>query len=127
MKDFLMSSMLNSSLSAVPNGQVIAFEKAELRRLPFQDGLYLWVQGLLPATGFDARLAPRIYHDGRPDYWGIEVAAFAQVSSVHNNNDQDHGRIFERSVPLNGITGIKGISVIGANRVQQIDIDGRSF
>ena len=56
-----MSGMLGASLSTAPNGQIIAFEKAELRRPPFQDSLYLWVKGRMPAVGFDARLAPRIY------------------------------------------------------------------
>lgn len=43
-----MSSTLRGSLSTVPQGQIIDFERAELRRLPFQDSLYLWVKGRLP-------------------------------------------------------------------------------
>lgn len=131
-----MSGTLCGSLSTVPAGQVIDFEKAELRRMPFQDSLYLWVKGRLPASGLDARLAPRIYNDGRPDYWGIEVAAFASIQPA---NDSGHGQCshggedagdtlhFERSVPLTGITGVRGVAVIGANQVQRIDIDGGSL
>lgn len=117
------------SHSTVSQGHIIDFEKAELRRPPFQDALYLWVRGRLPATGLDVRLAPRIYH-GRPDYWGIEVAA---VTSTEPANDTGHVKtdngdslVFERSVPLAGIMGVKGVAVIGASRFQQIDIDGGS-
>jgi hypothetical protein len=122
-----MSGMCDASLSTVPNGQVISFEKAELRRLPFQDSLYLWVKGRMPATGFDPRLAPRIYSNGRPDYWGIEVAAFASINAANDADDAGDSLMFERSVPLTGITGTRGVTVIGSNQVQRIDIDGGSL
>lgn len=122
-----MSGSLRGSLSMVPNGRIIEFEKAELRRVPFQDSLYLWVRGRLPASGFDARLAPRIYSDGRPEYWDIEVAAIASVTPANDTGDVGDSLTFERSVPLTGITGTRGIAVIGANQVQRIEIDGGSF
>jgi hypothetical protein len=121
-----MRGTLGGSLSTAPHGQVVDFEKAELRRMPFQDSLYLWVKGRFPAVGFDARLAPRIY-EGRPDYWGIEVAVFAAHAPVDETDAADDNLDFERSVPLTGITGTRGVSVIGANQVQRIDIDGEAF
>ena len=126
-----MNSASSGSLSSVPNGRIIDFETAELRKLPFQDSLYLWVRGSLPGTGFEARLAPRIYHD-RPDYWGIEVAVIRAplVASLTPANDVGSGventLVFERSVPLIGITGVRGIAVIGANQVKRIEITGES-
>lgn len=125
-----MSSSSSGSLSSVPNGRIIDFEIAELRKLPFQDSLYLWVRGKLPETGFEARLAPRVYQD-RPDYWGIEVAVVhaPQVVSQMPANDTggaDEALVFERSVPLTGITGVRGITVIGANQVKRIEIVGES-
>jgi hypothetical protein len=123
----MMSSTLGGSLSTVPQGQIIDFEKAELRRMPFQDSLYLWVKGRLPAKGFDARLAPRIYNNGRPEYWAIEVAAFNSKAAANDIGDDTDVLMFERSIPLTGITGIKGVNVIGAKRTQQIEIDGKSF
>ena len=125
-----MNSASNGSLSSVPNGRIIDFETAELRKLPFQDSLYLWVKGSLPGIGFEARLAPRIYHD-RPDYWGIEVAVIhapeATVPHPANDDiDSEGGLVFERSVPLTGITGVRGITVIGANQVKRIEISGES-
>ncbi len=122
-----MSGTLSGSLSTVPQGQIIDFEKAELRRMPFQDSLYLWVKGRLPAQGFDARLAPRIYNHGRPEYWMIEVAAFSRMVAANDDIDTDDSLIFERSVPLTGITGTRGVTVIGANHMQRIDIDGEAF
>lgn len=120
-----MSSTHRGSLSTVPQGQIIDFEKAELRHLPFQDSLYLWVKGRLPAHGYDARLAPRIYNDGRPEYWAIDVAAFSQTAA--NDGDDTNGDlVFERSVPLTGIVGTKGVAVIGASHSQQIDIVGET-
>ena len=118
-----MSGTLSGSLSTVPQGQIIDFEKAELRHMPFQDSLFLWVKGRLPAQGFDARLAPRIYKNGRPDYWAIEVAAFSSLVAA-NDVDGGDSLTFERSVPLTGITGIKGVTVIGASHTQRIEIDG---
>jgi hypothetical protein len=125
-----MSGLSQSSLSTVSGGQMIDFEMAELRRLPFQDNLYLWVKGQLPAKGLNARLAPRIYHD-RPDYWVIEVAAFVDMAEQTDTDlPRDEASVslnFERSVPLAGITGTRGVAVIGANRSERIDIDGEAF
>lgn len=106
-----MSAIPGGSMSALPSARIINFERAELRRLPFQDSLYLWVQGRLPAKGLDARLSPRIYQ-GRPDYWGIEVAVFAS-RQPDNDTGETAGEtsdelIFERSMPLTGITGTRG-------------------
>jgi hypothetical protein len=125
-----MNSPPRGSLSSVPNGRIIDFETAELRTLPFQDSLYLWVRGSLPGTGFEARLAPRIYHD-RPDYWGIEVAVIHAPDKAGHAASSDLGSaacmfMFERSVPLIGITGVRGIAVIGANQVKRIEIAGES-
>jgi hypothetical protein len=127
----MMSGTLSGSLSTVPQGQIIDFEKAELRRMPFQDSLYLWVKGRLPAQGYDARLAPRIYNNGRPDYWVIEVAAFSSLAAANDaggvSSLSEESLSFERSVPLTGITGTRGVTVIGANHTQRIDIDGEAF
>jgi hypothetical protein len=121
-----MSSSAGGSLSSVPNGRIIDFEIAELRRTLFQGDLYLWVRGIIPALGFEATLAPRVYHD-RPDYWGIEVAVVMQPKPTNDVGEGKTSLVFERSVPLSGITGNRGISVIGANQIQRIDISGESL
>lgn len=121
-----MSAMHGGSMSAASGARIIDFERAELRRLPFQDSLYLWVKGRLPAKGLEARLSPRIYH-GRPDYWGIEVAVFASPAAANDSGVPADELTFEKSVPLTGITGTKGVTVIGASQEQRIDIDGEAF
>jgi hypothetical protein len=126
-----MNGSKSGSLSGVPNGRIIDFETAELRKVPFQDSLYLWVRGQLPAGGFEAKLAPRVYHD-KPDYWGIEVAVVTVPEPANDQEDVDanpgfQSLTFERSVPLTGITGSRGIAVIGANLVKRIEISGESF
>ena len=119
-----MSSPSCGSLSGLPYGRIIDFELAELRKPPFQDNHYLWVRGLLPTAGFEAKLAPRVYH-GRPDYWSIEVAVVAVPATA--GADVEGGSVaFERSIPLLGITGNRGIKVIGATRIKQIEIAGES-
>jgi hypothetical protein len=85
----------------------------------------------MPLGAFEVTLAPRIYHD-RPEYWGIEVAI---VASPTADNDQgvadkqvnEASTMFERSVPLSGVTGSRGITVIGANQVKRIEITSESF
>lgn len=120
-----MSSMTSGSLSSAPNGKIIDFDRAELRRVPFQDSLYLWVSAKKPDSRFELRLAPRIYHD-RPDFWGIEVVV-VQNGCAANDIGGEPQAVVERSVPLVGIVGKKGIAVIGANRSQHIEIDDGSF
>jgi hypothetical protein len=120
-----MTASTGGSLSSVPNGRIIDFDVAELRKVPFQDSLYLWVRGTLPGLGFEAKLAPRVYQY-RPDYWGIEVAVVTQPTVANDVGIGEVSLSFERSVPLTGITGVRGIAVIGANEVKRIEISGES-
>jgi hypothetical protein len=121
-----MGADSGGSLSGVPNGQIIDFVRAELRHVPSHDHLHLWVKGRLPMGGLAARLAPRIYF-GRPDYWGIEVAAVTSPANAQDAGRAGDGLDFECSVPLIGITGTRGITVIGANQIKRIEIAGESF
>jgi hypothetical protein len=118
-----MNSSVSGSLSSVPNGRIIDFESAELRQSPMQDELYLLVTGKLPAIDFEVKLAPRVYFD-RPDYWGIEVAAVVLQPLVDGKTANASQLKFEKSVPLSGIIGNRGITVIGANQVKRIEISG---
>ncbi len=120
-----MSSSSSWSYSSVSSGRMIDFDEAEVRRSPMQGEPHLWVKGRMPVPGFEVRLAPRIYHE-RPDYWDIEVS----VTELHRPaNDQGGEEIslnFERSVPLSGFTGVRGITVVGANQNKRIEISGES-
>ncbi len=126
-----MTSSATRSLSSVPNTRIIDFEVAELRKVPFEDSLYLWVRGMLPLGDYEVELCPRVYHDC-PEYWGIEVAVVkvpenANDAAVDTAQPGFEALVFERSIPLDGITGSRGITVIGANQIERIEITGESF
>ncbi|MFN3619269.1 hypothetical protein [Sphingorhabdus sp.] len=114
-----MITNASGSLSSLPNGRIVDFECAEIRAVPFQDSLYLWVTGPHPGPDMHVRLAPRYYSD-RPDYWAIEVAAIRPM--MLSTGTADEMATFECAIPLVGVTGIRGITVIGANRLQRIEI-----
>lgn len=111
-----MQSFTAGSLSSVPQGRIIGFDGAELKRSPMQNGWFLSVSGVAPEAGKVARLAPRLYQE-RPDYWGIEVVAIRLDAG--GDDGPCSGKL---SIPLEGITGLKGIAVIGANRVITLDV-----
>lgn len=115
-----MITTASGSLSSLPNGRIIDFDIAEIRTVPFQDSLYLWVSGIRPGVDFEVRLAPRYYNE-RPDYWAVEVVAIRPVTQS-TGADIDQKATFECAIPLVGVTGLCGITVVGANRVQRIDI-----
>lgn len=121
-----MAGSKSGSLSSVPNGRIIDFEEAELRRLPFQDSLYLWVKGSTSGEGQDVKLAPHVYRN-KPEYWAIEVRAITTGHRASDSEACENKLKYERSIPLTGVTGLKGITVIGANQVKQIEITGESL
>lgn len=102
------------STSGAAHGRIIAYGEAELKRLPYQQGVFLCVRGIMPESGATIVLAPRLY-DERPEYWGIEVVAIPDPEGGAENSHE--GGVYERWLPLTGVTGRSGISVIGANRV----------
>lgn len=116
-----MDHNISGSLSTMPGSRIIDFDKAEIRTVAFQDSLYLWVSGTLPGPNLEVRLAPRHYTD-RPDYWAIEVAAMRPSGTGANPIDTHDPQMFECAIPLIGVLGVRGITVVGANRVQRIKL-----
>ena len=115
-----MITTASGSLSSLPNARIVEFDTAEIRTVPFQDSLYLWVSGMHPGLDLEVRLAPRYYNE-RPEYWAVEVAAIRPTAPALGA-DGDRKAMFECAIPLVGVTGLRGITVVGANRVQRIDI-----
>lgn len=109
------------SRASLPGARIIDFQTAALTRQPTTGALHLCVEGELATGDLEARLAPRHYSDV-PDYWAIEVVA-VQVGLPPDTD----GAIWESdrftcNIPLTECVGLRGITVVGANRVQRIDI-----
>lgn len=76
----------------------------------------LVVSGTAPCLNMVVELSPLVYVQ-QPDYWGIEV-----VGSLPGGICLTAVKHYTESLPLDGITGKKGIEVIGANKRQKIDV-----
>ncbi len=109
---FLMTSVTPRSHTSAPNARLVDFDEAIIKSGPMGGTRFLRVRGTMPEEGFSAKLAPRIYST-KPDYWVIEVAALMTRGATE--------RDFEISIPIDGVTGTKGIIVRGATREERID------
>jgi hypothetical protein len=112
-----MPSTSSHSRASIPGARIVDFHTAELSQQGDENFLQLQVEGLLPMGDVDVRLAPRFYSD-RPDYWAIEVVAVPSASNAARGD----GKSFICVLRLTDIIGFRGITVVGANRVQRIDV-----
>jgi len=83
----------------------------------FPGGYSLIVRGEAPCLNMIVQLLPRIYIEC-PEYWGIEVVGFLPGGFCLTAMQP-----FTRTIPLTGITGYRGIEVLGARRSEQIDVE----
>jgi hypothetical protein len=95
----------------------IDFDSAEVVG-DFPGGHILLVRGEAPCANMEVRLSPLIYIDC-PEYWGIEV-----LGSLPGNICLTALHPFELTIPLAGITGSRGIEVLGGRRSEQIEVEG---
>ena len=75
----------------------------------------LIVSGTKPYLNMQVELSPLIYIT-RPDYWGIEV-----IGRLHGIGLPTLAP-YSVAIPLDGITGKKGIEVIGATKKQKFPV-----
>ena len=87
--------------------QLVSFEHAVIRSRE-AGGPLLVVSGTAPATNMEVFLSHRVYGE-TPDWWGIEV-----VGALPGGVCLTETRHFEVAMPLEQLTGRKGIEVIGA-------------
>lgn len=99
-----MSSTPPRSHSSASNAQLVDFDEAVIKSGLVGGTRFLRVRGTLSRDGLKAKLAPRIY-PRKPDYWVIEV-----VATPSRNAET---RSFELSIPIDSVTGTKGIIVRG--------------
>lgn len=90
----------------------IDFAEVEIRSGIVKDTWILIVGGTKRWMNMDVRLVPFVYIQ-QPEYWLIEV-----VGCLHGAGLPTEAP-YKVSIPLDGITGTKGIEVIGATRSEQ--------
>ncbi|MEP3226672.1 MAG: hypothetical protein ABJO01_11905 [Parasphingorhabdus sp.] len=104
------------------------FDSAELRAGPtLGQGLYLIVSGPMPQPGAHIKFLP-VVGDFQPDYQQIELAWEARAANDHDGT-VDRTRSggtdrYEKSMPLSGLSGKKGIELIGANATKKFNLTG---
>lgn len=123
---------MKAGMTAAPekSGRVKAadFDFAELRAGPtLGQGLFLIVSGLMPLPGAKIRLLP-VLDDPHPEYRQIEIAWEALAANSHDVSMDRGGSIgaerYEKSMPLSGLSGTKGIELIGAHGTKKFNLTG---
>lgn len=104
-----------AALEAAQSVRRINFDSCEVVG-NFPGGHILIVRGEAPCLNMKVRLSPLIYIDC-PEYWGIEV-----IGSLPGGFCITAMKPFALTIRLAGITGYKGIEVLGARRSEQIDV-----
>ena len=105
-------------LEAASSVRKIPFDSAEVVSGIVPDTYFLVVRGEAPCLNMTVTLSPLIYIRC-PEYWGIEV-----VGSLPGGFCLDAIKPYVKAIPLAGITGSRGIEVIGANRTLRFDVAG---
>jgi hypothetical protein len=111
-----MSAETFQKLPASESCRLIEFENAEVRSGIVKDTYFLIVSGNAPCLNMQIRLEPRVYV-AQPEYWGIEV-----VGCLTGGICLTAVRPFTESIALAGITGTKGIEVVGSTQTKQFDV-----
>ena len=110
-KDFI-------NLKPASSVKLIDFDVVEVRPGYLNDTYFLIVSGSVPCFNMDIRLSPYVYITC-PEYWGIELTA-----SLPGGVCLNAIKPFTLVLELSGITGSKGIEVIGATKSETIIVSG---
>lgn len=113
-----MSQNLLEETIAASSSRVINYEMAEVVPGIVNGTFFLVVSGQAPCLNMNVALMPLIYIRC-PDYWGIEV-----VGTLPGGFCLTAMRPFTVTIPLAGITGAKGVEVIGASGTEKFEVSG---
>lgn len=95
----------------------VVFDRAELRAGPtLGDGLYLVVSGPRADIGRSIQLRPDL-NDPAPEYRRIEIV----VEPGCENSELPER--YERSMPLSGLSGSRGVELVGSNGTKRFDLN----
>jgi hypothetical protein len=110
--------MSESAAAHQPTWVPLDFRKAVVVPGQTPGSLVLTVSGDKPRDalhGATVKLEPKRY-ESQPEYWKIEVLWDTSNATV------PFVKPFTVSIPLDGITGTKGVEVVGQSRSQKISI-----
>ena len=107
--------MVDASLPRAKSSRSIDFERVELVTLEsFPPQYAVFVAGTRPYPNMEVELVPRV-HIRRPEYWAIEV-----VGRLRGGIGPPAP--YTVSLNLTGVTGTRGVEVIGATRSEKLDV-----
>jgi hypothetical protein len=101
--------------------RLIDFEEAEVRPGIVSGTYILIVRGTKPYLNMEVDLTPLVYIR-QPEFWGIEV-----IGRLPGGIGLPTTAPYTASLPLNGITGTKGVEVIGATRSEKISVPPNKY
>ena len=115
-----MDDVQLETLRRLPSAEtcrLLDFDRAEILTLEsFPPQFVLAVSGTAPVFNLRVELVPRIYIR-QPEYWGIEVAGCLSGTIFLPAQ-----RPFSVTLGLSGVTGTRGVEVIGATRSEELDV-----
>lgn len=103
----------DSKLMSRTNGRLIDFDQAEIRHTLFNDELFLFVSGEFKEQGYSAMLSP-VIHQNMLDYLTVEVLKVRSDEQIEKDSS------YSVSIPLGGIAGKKGVTLIGASETRTL-------
>ena len=106
------------ALKTASSVRLINFERAEVRPGFLPGSFILIVSGQAPCLNMTVALSPLIYVRC-PEYWGIEVTGTLPAGFC-----LPALKPFVATIDLAGITGSRGIEVIGAGHSETFEVTG---
>jgi hypothetical protein len=108
---------VHQDLPKADSQRLIDFERAQILTLEsFPPQFVLRVTGTKPFLNMEVQLVPLVFIQ-QPEFWGIEV-----VGRLPGGIGLPALAPYDVTIPLSGITGTKGIEVIGASRTKRIRV-----
>jgi len=105
------------SIAATEHHRLLGFDSVEVS--PGPDGGYtLTVSGTMPCGNMEASLSPRAYVRC-PEHWGIEVVGYLPEGLCFTSEGH-----YRETIALAGITGSRGIEVIGSSKSETREVPG---
>jgi hypothetical protein len=104
-----------SALPTAESCRLIDFTRCEVRPGFLPDTYILIVTGVKPYANMQVDLIPLIYIR-QPEYWEIEVVGCLRGIGLPMLTP------YTVSLPLDGVRGIHGVEVVGANGRKRLDV-----